>query len=89
MRKKTVFILLTNFILLSSALNAQFLKDAQKLINQGTSGLSEKDAADGIKEALVKGTGESVKVVSKSDGYFGNPQIKIPFPRMRRISNRD
>jgi len=81
MRKKTVFILLTNFILLSSALNAQFLKDAQKLINQGTSGLSEKDAADGIKEALVKGTGESVKVVSKSDGYFGNPQIKIPFPQ--------
>jgi len=81
MKRKIFFILLTNFILLSSALNAQFLKDAQKLINQGTSGLSEKDAADGIKEALVKGTGESVKVVSKSDGYFGNPQIKIPFPQ--------
>ena len=51
-----------------------------KIIDPGKSGLSEKDAADGIKEALVKGTAETVALVSKTDGYFLNPEIKIPFP---------
>jgi hypothetical protein len=50
------------------------------LLNPKNKGLSEKDAADGIKEALVNGTGESVKIVSALDGYWGNPEIKIPFP---------
>jgi hypothetical protein len=56
------------------------LKDAKKLLNSKTKGLTEKDAADGIKEALVNGTGESVKLVSVLDGYWANPEIKIPFP---------
>jgi hypothetical protein len=60
--------------------NAQFLKDAKKLVSSKSTGLSEEDAASGIKEALVKGTGESVTTVSKVDGYFGNVEIKIPFP---------
>jgi len=63
----------------SIQINAQLLKNAQKAIGQ-KSGLSEKDAADGIKEALVKGTGNGVKIVTKTDGYFGNAEIKIPFP---------
>ncbi len=62
-------------------LDAQLLKEAKKFVKTNTgSGLSEKDASDGIKEALVKGTGEAVKVVSVNDGYFGNARIKIPFP---------
>ncbi len=60
--------------------DAQILKNAKKFINSNSGGLSEKDAADGIKEALVNGTGESVKLVSVVDGYWGNPEIKIPFP---------
>jgi hypothetical protein len=60
--------------------DAQFFKDAKKLLNSKTKGLTEKDAADGIREALVNGTGESVRVVSVLDGYWGNPEIKIPFP---------
>lgn len=62
----------------------QILQDAMKVLDQGKSGLTEKDAADGIKEALVKGTGESVALVSKLDGYFLNPEIKIPFPQNAR-----
>ena len=50
------------------------------MLNPKNKGLTEKDAADGIKEALVNGTGESVKMVSALDGYWGNPEIKIPFP---------
>ena len=61
-------------------IDAQFLKNAKKLINSNSKGLTEKDAADGIKEALVNGTGESVKLVSVANGYWGNPEIKIPFP---------
>jgi hypothetical protein len=62
------------------SLTAQILQDAMKVIDQGKGGLTEKDAADGIREALIKGTGQSVAFVSKTDGYFLNPEIKIPFP---------
>jgi hypothetical protein len=65
----------------STHLNAQLLKNAQKYINQAKGGLTEKDAADGIREALTKGTEQSVKIVSNPNGYFGNPEIKIPFPK--------
>jgi len=67
-------------ILCFQNINAQLFKDAKKLLSTGGRGLTEKDAADGIKEALVNGTGESVKLVSILDGYWGNPEIKIPFP---------
>jgi len=69
--------------------DAQFLKDAKKLLNSKTKGLSEKDAADGIKEALVNGTQESVKLVSVQNGYWGNPEIKIPFPSEAREMEAD
>jgi hypothetical protein len=77
---KKIYLLLLVIILSFQYTDAQFLKDAKKLLNSKTKGLTEKDAADGIKEALVNGTGESVKVVSVPDGYWGNPEIKIPFP---------
>jgi hypothetical protein len=64
--------------------DAQFLKNAKKIFNSGNNGLTEKDAASAIKEALVKGTDESVKLVSVVDGYFGNPEIRIPFPTEAR-----
>ena len=66
-------------------MQAQILNDAMKLIEPAKTGLSEKDAATGIKEALIKGTGASVDLVSKLDGYFGNPEIKIPFPENARM----
>ena len=81
MKKLVVIAILISGLLLSFNSNAQFLKDAKKFVEKKTGGLSEKDAADGIREALVKGTGESVKLVSNVDGYFGNPEIKIPFPQ--------
>jgi hypothetical protein len=65
--------------------NAQLLKSAQKMISQKSGGYTESEAADGIKEALVKGTGEGVNIISKMDGYLGNPEIKIPFPPDAKI----
>jgi hypothetical protein len=72
-----LFVLALPFVATNS--NAQFWKNAKKYIQQN-SGLSEDDAARGIKEALEKGTNSGVEIVSKVDGYFGDPQIKIPFP---------
>ena len=77
---KKIYFLVIIAILNIQISDAQFFKDAKKLLNSKTKGLTEKDAADGIKEALINGTGESVKVVSVLNGYWGNPEIKIPFP---------
>ena len=77
---KKIYFLIFMAILSLQNTDAQFLKDAKKFLNSNKGGLTEKDAVDGIKEALVKGTGESVNLVSLKDGYWGNPEIKIPFP---------
>ena len=38
----------------------------------------------GLKEALEIGTGNAVKEVSKPNGYYKNPDIKIPLPKVVR-----
>lgn len=81
---KKICLLIVIAIVCIQQSDAQFLKDAKKLLNTKSKGLTEKDAADGIREALIKGTGESVKVVSVLNGYWGNPEIKIPFPAEAR-----
>jgi len=86
---KKIYLLVIVTILSIQYTDAQFLKDAKKLLNSKTKGLSEKDAADGIKEALVNGTQESVKLVSVQNGYWGNPEIKIPFPSEAREMEAD
>ena len=78
MKKGVILILVA--IMGMQNIDAQLLKNAKNLINTGSKGLTEKDAADGIKEALINGTGESIRLVSLANGYWGNPEIKIPFP---------
>lgn len=78
MKKTILLVFIAVFALQNS--EAQLLKNARKLISTPPKGFTEKDAADAIKEALINGTGESVKVVSVANGYWGNPEIKIPFP---------
>lgn len=77
---KKIYFLVFVAIFCIQNIDAQLLKDAKKLLNTNSKGLTENDAANGIREALVNGTGESVKLVSITDGYWGNPEIKIPFP---------
>jgi Protein of unknown function (DUF4197) len=38
------------------------------------------EVSRGLKEALIQGTTKGTSLVSKLDGYFKNPEIKIPFP---------
>lgn len=42
--------------------------------------LTQGDAAAGLKEAFTQGVTRGSNIVSQLDGYFGNPEIKIPMP---------
>ena len=42
--------------------------------------LTEEEVGRGLKEALTMGIKKGADLVSKEDGYFNNPSIKIPFP---------
>lgn len=55
----------------------------------GTGGtLSESEIAKGLKEALEVGTKNAVGSVSKVDGFFKNPKVKIPFPpEVKKVEN--
>jgi hypothetical protein len=84
--KKIVAALSIQFFVLASA-SAQFgniLGKAQEAIRTGspvnTGGVTESQAASAIKEALTNGVKAGVDKVSAADGYFGNPNIKIPLP---------
>lgn len=44
-------------------------------------GLSNDEVVKGLKEALTVGSKNSTDRASKSDGFFKNPAIKIPFPK--------
>jgi len=45
-----------------------------------TKTLTQAEVAAGLKEALTVGIGNVVNVVSVTNGYYKNPEIKIPFP---------
>jgi uncharacterized protein DUF4197 len=55
--------------------------------------LSNQDAVAGLKAALEKGSQAAVGALGRTDGFLGNPQVKIPLPEslsraealMRRI----
>ena len=49
---------------------------------------SDAKAASGLKEALRIGTENTVNLTGKTDGYFGNPKIKIPMPDKLRSVER-
>jgi hypothetical protein len=42
--------------------------------------LSNKDAGGGLREALTQGAGKAVALLGRTDGFLGNPKVKIPLP---------
>lgn len=51
---------------------------------QSAQPLSHSEIVAGLKQALEVGTANAVALTSKTDGYFKNPQIKIPLPEKVR-----
>lgn len=63
----------------STAQINQAIEDVNKTLG-GEKPLTTAEVAEGLKEALVKGISTGADLVSITDGYFKNPEIKIPFP---------
>ncbi len=47
----------------------------------GLASLSNADTVNGLKQALTDGSAAAVSLLGKENGYFGNPQVKIPLPK--------
>ncbi|MBN1830901.1 MAG: DUF4197 domain-containing protein [Deltaproteobacteria bacterium] len=59
---------------------SDLLKGAGKALQSGGEGPSEDKIVQGLKEALEIGSNNAVDIVSKVDGYYRNPTIRIPLP---------
>jgi len=82
-KKYFITLLLIAFFSLQAPLSragfGDFVKGLKEAVGIGGD-LSEIKIIEGIKEALEIGTDNAVKFVSKADGYYINPKIKIPLP---------
>lgn len=69
------------FIVLMACTSAQ-INQTLGTINDalGDDALTSEQVASGLKEALINGISKGSGQASKLDGYFKNPQIKLPFP---------
>jgi hypothetical protein len=79
---KHILFIVTISILFANCSSAQIdklIKKAGKAVS-GEQSLSTEEVAEGLKEALTKGISKGSDLVSQLDGYFKNPEIKIPFP---------
>ncbi len=88
MKKGIIISLVLLFI--SITINAQVWKTIKKAAEETveeiiddnvTNELTEEEVAKALKEALTIGIEKGVTRVSKPDGYFLDPEIKIPLPK--------
>lgn len=79
--KKTLLICWVCFLMTGSVF-AQLdrLKKAAKSLTSGSDALSSEEIGAALKEALTNGISKGSDLVSQVDGYFKNPEIKLPFP---------
>jgi hypothetical protein len=81
--KRFIIILMALSPILVTAQNLKDLKNkAEQRVAQPDSktNFTEEEAAKALREALKQGAEKGAALVSKTDGYFGNPKIKIPLP---------
>ncbi len=71
-------VLMQPFVSISADFGSLFDKVQETL--SGDSSLSQNEIVNGLKEALEVGTSKTVQALSKTDGYYKNPKLKIPLP---------
>lgn len=78
--------------ILSSCTTAQInqaISEANKAIGGGEKPLTTAEVGDGLREALINGISKGADLTSQLDGYFKNPEIKIPFPPdVKKVEDR-
>ncbi len=66
----------------------QALDDANKMMGTEKP-LTTTEVGEGLKEALINGISKGSDLASQMDGYFKNPEIKIPFPPdVKKVEDR-
>src|SRR5690348_13687403 len=85
--KRTAFALT---ILLGACTTAQ-INQTMSEVNKAMGGqqsLTTAEVTEGLKEALINGITNGSDMASQMDGYFKNPEIKIPFPPdVKKVEN--
>ena len=74
---------LLSLVLIATACTSAQISSALKTYGDLTGDgaeLTTNDVIAGLKEALVVGSENSTRLTSQTDGFFKNPEIKIPFP---------
>ncbi len=86
MKKASLLISLFLLSCTSAQIN-QAISDFGK--TTGDSRPTSSEVAEGLKEALLKGVAVGADKVSQVDGYYKDPQIKIPFPPdVKKVEDR-
>lgn len=62
------------------AVGAVLLGAYQHALALTLSDLSNADAASGVKTALARGAEAAVALLGQTDGFLGNPKVRIPLP---------
>ena len=87
MIKQSILLLICIIGLAEGAQSQINLKKLRKAL-EGES-VSSDEVALGLKEALTNGVSKGSDLVSQVDGYFKNPEIKIPFPpEVKQVESR-
>ena len=78
--KKTAFILVALSMILFSGCETlkQIVEAAGETATEKP--LTEAEIVSGLKEALKTGTENAVGILNRTDGYFADPLVKLPFP---------
>lgn len=72
-------------MLTGSTCDPQVMEDVLNTVIGTT--ITEQEAANGLKEALVQGATNGSDLLSVVNGYLGNPQVKIPFSGGAKIES--
>lgn len=71
-------------ILAPSGARADLGQDLSKLLGQSSSQPSEKEMAQAIRQALGQGGERAIRTLGKKDGFFRNPEVRVPMPKELR-----
>ena len=69
-------------LLLGSCTSTQAQQKLGTLFSKG--GITSTEAGNGLKEALSKGLVTGIGILSKENGFYGNPLVRIPWPEEAR-----
>lgn len=73
-------LIFTTFLLFSCGNTGKILSTANEVYKTLNVGITQDEAANGLKEALKNGTGVGTDFLSKTDGFLKNATYKILFP---------